>query len=208
MSKIKWNGGALLAPVPPALVTCGTMERSNVLTIAWTGILNTIPPKTYIAVRPERFSYPLIERLGAFVINLPTAKLVRAVDLCGVKSGRDTDKFALTGLTPVPAGEVPCPLIAESPLALECRVTQKIPLGSHDMFLADIVAVDVEQSLIDRAGKLHLDRAGLLAYAHGEYFELGKKLGSFGYSVRKKTRPPQKSRADGAGSARKPRKKR
>lgn len=208
MSKIKWNGGALLAPVPPALVTCGTMERPNVLTIAWTGILNTIPPKTYIAVRPERFSYPLIERLGAFVINLPTAKLVRAVDLCGVKSGRDTDKFALTGLTPVPAGAVPCPLIAESPLALECRVTQKIPLGSHDMFLADIVAVDVEQSLIDRAGKLHLDRAGLLAYAHGEYFELGKKLGSFGYSVRKKTRPPQKSRADGAGSARKPRKKR
>lgn len=192
MSKVKWNGGALLAPVPPALVTCGTIESPNVLTIAWTGILNTIPPKTYISVRPERFSYPIIEGAGEFVINLPTAALVRAVDLCGVKSGRDTDKWKLAGLTPLPATEVKCPLIAESPLALECRITQKIPLGSHDMFLADIVAVDVEQALVDRAGKLHLDRAGLLAYAHGEYFELGKKLGSFGYSVRKKTRPTQR----------------
>lgn len=188
MSKIAWGGGALLAPVPPALVTCGTMEQPNVLTIAWTGILNTIPPKTYISVRPERFSYPLIRESGQFVINLPTAALVKAVDFCGVRSGRDHDKFALTGLTPAPATQVECPLLAESPLSLECKVTDVIPLGSHHMFLADIVAVDVEESLIDQAGKLHLDRAGLLAYAHGEYFELGKKLGSFGYSVRKKPR--------------------
>jgi len=188
MSKISWGGGALLAPVPPALVTCGTMSKPNVLTIAWTGTLNTIPPKTYISVRPERFSYPIIRESGEFVINLPTAALVRPVDLCGVKSGKDVDKFALTGLTPAEASKVACPLIAESPLALECRVTDVVELGSHHMFVADIVAVDVEESLVDSRGKLHLDQAGLLAYAHGEYFALGKKLGSFGYSVRKKPR--------------------
>ena len=188
MSKIVWGGGALLAPVPPALVTCGTMTRPGVLTIAWTGTLNTIPPKTYISVRPERFSYDLIREQGEFVINLPTADLVRAVDLCGVKSGRDVDKFALAGLTPGESAKVACPLILECPLALECRVTDRVELGSHHMFLADIVAVDVEDRLVDSRGKLHLDRAGLLAYAHGEYFALGKKLGSFGYSVRRKPR--------------------
>ncbi|MCI7126362.1 MAG: flavin reductase family protein [Agathobaculum sp.] len=192
MSKTVWGGGALIAPVPPALVTCGTVEQPNVLTVAWTGILNTVPPKTYISVRPQRFSYPLIEKSRAFVINLPTAALVRAVDFCGVRSGRDTDKFAAAGLTAVPASQLACPLIEESPLSLECRVTDIVPLGTHHMFLADIVAVDVESSLIDHAGKLHLDRAGLLAYAHGEYFALGRKLGSFGYSVRKKPRGRRK----------------
>lgn len=192
MSKTVWGGGALIAPVPPALVTCGTVEQPNVLTVAWTGILNTVPPKTYISVRPQRFSYPLIEKSRAFVINLPTAALVRAVDFCGVRSGRDTDKFAAAGLTAVPASQLACPLIEESPLSLECRVTDIVPLGTHHMFLADIVAVDVESSLIDHAGKLHLDRAGLLAYAHGEYFALGHKLGSFGYSVRKKPRGRRK----------------
>ena len=192
MGKITWNGGALLAPVPPALVTCGTMESPNILTVAWTGILNTIPPKTYISVRPERFSYDRIKQGGQFAINLPTAPLVRAVDLCGVRSGRDIDKFALAGLTAEPATRIECPLVVESPLALECKVTDVVPLGSHHMFLADIVAVDVEETLIDAAGKLHLDKAGLITYAHGEYFELGKKLGSFGYSVRKKPRPRRK----------------
>ena len=192
MSKQVWKGSALVAPVPPALVTCGTVEQPNVLTVAWTGILNTVPPKTYISVRPQRFSYPLIEKSRAFVINLPTAALVRAVDFCGVRSGRDTDKFAAAGLTAVPASQLACPLIEESPLSLECRVTDIVPLGTHHMFLADIVAVDVESSLIDHAGKLHLDRAGLLAYAHGEYFALGRKLGSFGYSVRKKPRGRRK----------------
>ena len=192
MSKTVWGGGALIAPVPPALVTCGTVEQPNVLTVAWTGILNTVPPKTYISVRPQRFSYPLIEKSRAFIINLPTAALVRAVDFCGVRSGRDTDKFAAAGLTAVPASQLACPLIEESPLSLECRVTDIVPLGTHHMFLADIVAVDVESSLIDHAGKLHLDRAGLLAYAHGEYFALGRKLGSFGYSVRKKPRGRRK----------------
>lgn len=195
MSKIVWGGGALVAPVPPVLVTCGTADKPNVLTVAWTGILNTVPPRTYISVRPERFSYPLIRDSGEFVINLPTAALVRAVDFCGVRSGRDTDKFARTELTAAPSSQLGCPLLEQSPLSLECRVTQVIPLGSHHMFIADIVAVDVEASLVDRAGKLHLDRAGLLAYAHGEYFELGRKLGSFGYSVRKKPRtPPRRGR--------------
>lgn len=186
MSKMTWNGSTLLGPIPPVLVTCGPMDRPNLLTIAWTGIINTIPPKTYISVRPERYSYDLIQESGEFVLNLPTAKLVRAVDYCGVRSGRDVDKWKEMHLTPLPASQVSCPLLAESPLSLECKVTQIIPMGSHDMFLADIVATDVEESLLDEKGALHLERAGLLAFAHGTYYALGDKLGTFGYSVRKK----------------------
>lgn len=195
MAKISWKGGALLAPLPPVLVSCGGMDRPNLITVAWTGILNTIPPKTYISVRPERYSYPLIRESGAFVINLSTASMIRAVDFCGVRSGRQMDKFAATGLHAEPSPLLGCPMVAESPLALECRVTQQIELGSHTMFLADILGVQVEESLLDREGKLHLDRCGLAAFAHGEYFKLGEKLGSFGFSVRKKKkprRPPKK----------------
>jgi flavin reductase (DIM6/NTAB) family NADH-FMN oxidoreductase RutF len=197
MSKQLWDGGALLAPVPPVLVTCGTMEKPNVLTVGWTGIVNTIPPKTYISIRPERFSYPIIVESGEFVINLPTIALTRAVDFCGVRSGRQLDKFAETGLTSLPAAKVNCPMLAQSPLSLECRVFQQIELGSHTMFLADIVAVDVDENLIDKTGKLHLERAGLLAYAHGEYFALGEKMGSFGFSVRKKPRRSPGANAPG-----------
>lgn len=186
MSKVTWNGSTLLGPIPPVLVTCGPMERPNLLTIAWTGIINTIPPKTYISVRPERYSYELIRQSGEFVLNLPTAKLVRAVDFCGVRSGRDVDKWKEMNLTPIPGTKVACPVLAESPLSLECKVTEIIPMGSHDMFLADIVATDVEESLLDDKGALHLERAGLLAFAHGTYYALGDKLGTFGYSVRKK----------------------
>lgn len=186
MSKISWKGGAVLAPLPAALVTCGTMERPNVLTVAWTGIMNTIPPKTYIALRPSRFSYGLVRGTGEFVINLTTSALARAVDFCGVRSGKDLDKFAAAGLTPEPASALHCPTIAECPVSLECRVEKIIPLGSHDLFLADIVAVDADEQYIDRSGKLHLERCGLLAYAHGEYYELGRRLGSFGFSVRQK----------------------
>ena len=186
MSKVTWNGSTLLGPIPPVLVTCGPMEHPNVLTIAWTGIINTIPPKTYISVRPERHSYSLIRESGEFVLNLPTAKLVRAVDYCGVKSGKDVDKWKEMHLTPVSASRVSCPLLAESPLSLECRVTDVISMGSHDMFLADIIATDVEESLLDDKGALHLERAGLLAFAHGTYYALGDRLGTFGYSVRKK----------------------
>ena len=186
MSKIIWKGGALIAPLPAVMVTCGTMEKPNVLTIAWTGILNTIPPKTYISVRPSRYSYEMIKQSGEFVINLTTAALIRAADFCGVRSGRENDKFALLGLTPENPTQLACPMLAQSPVSMECRVTQIVPLGSHDMFIADILAVNVDSQYIDKEGKLHLDKCGLAAFAHGEYFELGKKIGTFGFSVRKK----------------------
>ncbi len=192
MAKVKWRGGALLAPVPPVMVSCGDMETSNIITVAWTGILNTIPPKTYISVRPSRYSYELIKERGEFVINLSTAELIRTVDSCGVYTGRKVDKFKKYSLTKTEAFEVSAPLIGECPLSLECRVTDIVPLGSHDMFIADIVAVDVDETLLDKDGKLHLDRANLAAYAHGEYFELGKKIGSFGFSVKKKKKAPTK----------------
>lgn len=186
MKKVKWRGGALLAPLPPAMVTCGTQENPNVLTIGWTGILNTIPPKTYISVRPTRFSYNIIKETKEFVINLTTSELVKACDYCGVKSGKDCDKFKAMHLSTQKASEVCAPLLEQSPVSLECRVTEIVPLGSHDMFIADIVAVNVAEDYIDETGKLHLDKCNLIAYAHGEYFELGKKLGTFGFSVRKK----------------------
>ncbi len=192
MAKVQWKGGALLAPVPPALISCGSMENPNVLTVAWTGILNTQPPKTYISVRPERFSYDLIKNSGEFVINLPTKELVRAVDFCGVKSGKDTDKFKETGLTATPASSVSAPQIEQSPLSLECKVFDCIELGTHHMFLADIVGVNVDESLLDKNGRLALEKANLIAYAHGDYFALGQRLGDFGFSVRKKKTPPKK----------------
>ena len=184
-TKESWKGSVITAPLPPALVSCGTPEKPNVLTVAWTGVLCTRPPVTYISVRPERFSYELIKQSGEFVINLPPDTLVRAVDTCGVKSGRDTDKFALTGLTAEPAFNVSAPMIAECPVSIECRVRQIRPLGSHDMFMADIVGVGAAKELLDEKGRLALEKAGLLAYAHGAYFSLGKQLGTFGYSVKK-----------------------
>lgn len=186
MSKITWKPGNLVAPVPAAMVSCGSMERPNIITVAWTGNICSGPAKAYISVRPERYSYGLIRESGEFVINLTTAELVRAADFCGVKSGREIDKFAHLGLTPLAAQVVSCPIIGESPVSLECRVTDIIPLGLHDMFLADIAAVQVEEEYLDENGKLRLDKCHLAAYAHGEYFALGKKVGSFGFSVRKK----------------------
>lgn len=186
MSKIKWKGGALLAPLPPVMVTCGNAERANVITIGWTGVLNTKPPKTYISVRRERYSHDIIKNTGEFVINLTTASLVRAADYCGVKSGKDIDKIKKLGLKTENASEVSCLTLADSPVAIECKVTDIIPLGSHDMFMADIIAVDVNENLIDENGKLRLEKAGLAAYAHGDYFALGRKLGHFGFSVKKK----------------------
>ncbi len=184
--KEHWKGGTLLAPIPPALVTVGTMEEPNVLTIGWTGILNTIPPKTYISVRKERHSYQMLMDTMEFVINLPCTKLVKAVDFCGVRSGKDMDKFKETNLTPVPAEKVAVPLISECPLHLECKVTETVDLGSHTMFLADIVGMDVSEECVNRDGKLEIEKCDLLAYAHGTYFSLGKQLGTFGYSVKKK----------------------
>lgn len=189
MAKIKWRGGALLGPVPPVMVSCGDMEKSNIVTVAWTGILNTIPPKTYISLRSSRYSYEIIKEKREFVINLTTAELIRAADSCGVYTGRKVDKFAKYSLTKAEGFEVGAPVIAECPLSLECKVTDIVPLGSHDMFIADIVAVDVDEALLDKEGKLHLDRAHLAAFAHGEYFELGKRIGTFGFSVKKKKKP-------------------
>lgn len=191
MSKINWKGGALTAPVPPALVTCSDGETDNVFTVAWTGITCTKPPKTYISVRPSRYSYEIIKKSGVFAINLTTESLVKAADTCGVKSGRNTDKFKECGLEKEPAFNIDCPLISQSPLSLECKVDKIIPLGTHDMILADVVGVSVNSELIDAAGRLCLDKAHLAAFAHGEYFALGKKLGSFGYSVRKKKKSPK-----------------
>ena len=192
MAKLQWKPGTLLAPAPPALVSCGTMEEHNVLTAAWTGIVNSEPPMTYVSIRPQRHSQSIIKEKGEFVINLPTEAIVKATDLCGVKSGRDVDKFALAGLTAEPSNLVAAPGIAECPISLECKVREVTRLGSHDMFLADIVAVDVDPKYVDEKGALHMEKAGLLAYAHGAYFGLGKQLGTFGFSVRKK--PLKKSR--------------
>ncbi len=190
MSKVFWKGSTLLAPVSPTMVTCGTMEHPNIITIAWTGIVNSNPPMTYISVRPSRYSHQIIRDSGEFVINLTPSLLVRQADLCGVKSGRDTDKFALTGLTAIPANQVSAPMIEECPINLECRVTSVQTLGSHDMFLAEIVGVNADEEYLDQDGKLHMERCGLAAYVHGEYFTIGKKVGSFGFSVRKRRRRP------------------
>lgn len=186
MSKVKWKGGTLLAPVPPVMVSCGTMEKPNIITVGWTGLVNTIPPKTYISVRPSRYSYDIIKETGEFAINLTPRSLVREADWCGIHTGRKVDKFKKCNLTPEEANEISAPLILECPMALECKVFDIIPMGSHDMFLADIVAVDVAEGLLDKEGRLCIERAHLAAFAHGEYFELGKSLGKFGFSVAKK----------------------
>ena len=185
-ARLHWAPGALLAPVPPALVTCGEGADANVLTVAWTGIVATKPPKTYISLRPERHSYNIIKESGCFVINLPTAQMARTVDLCGVKTGAKVNKLALCKLETLPAKVVAAPLLAACPISLECKVVSITPMGSHHMFLADIVSVAVDPKMVDRTGRLMIERCGLLAYAHGTYFELGKALGTFGFSVRKK----------------------
>ena len=177
MSKQVWKGSALVAPVPPALVSCGTLEAPNVLTVAWTGMLQSQPPKTYISVRPERYSHGLITESREFVINLPTAALVRAIDYCGVRSGRDESKFEAMHLTALAASQVSCPLVGESPVNLECRVTDIVKLGgSHDMFIADIVAVNVDEELLDEKGRLRLAKAGLCTYAHCCFSKRMRKL--------------------------------
>ncbi len=186
MSKTVWKAGTLLAPVPLAMVSCGTVEKPNIITIGWTGILNSHPAMTYISVRPSRYSYSIIKESGEFAINLTTTALVRAADFCGVKSGEKIDKFTKMRLTPAPASIITAPLIEESPVNLECRVTEIKPLGTHDMFLAEILCVNVDEQYIDDKGKLMLGKCSLAAYSHGEYFALGKRLGTFGFTVKKK----------------------
>lgn len=186
LAKVVWKPGTLLAPLPAVLVSCGTMENANVLTVAWTGIINTNPAMTYISVRPTRHSYQIIKQSGEFVINLTTSSMCHTVDFCGVCSGSKMDKIDICKLHKEKSSQLDAPLISESPLSLECKVEEIKHLGTHDMFIARIVAVDIEDRFIDSKGKLNLQQAGLLAYSHGEYFSLGRKLGEFGYSVKKK----------------------
>lgn len=184
--KVAFKGGTLLAPVPAVIVTCGNFEQPLALTIAWTGILSSEPPKTYISVRKERNSYNMIKQTGEFVINLVNKKLVYAADYCGIKSGKNTDKFAEMHFAKQKAQFVACPTIAQSPLNIECRVTDVVSLGSHDMFMADILGINVDPQYIDNQGRICLDNAYLVSYAHGEYFLLGEKLGQFGFSTKPK----------------------
>ncbi len=186
MSKVVWKGGTLLSPVPPVMVSCGDLDVSNIITIAWTGIINSDPPKTYISVRPSRFSYDIIKKTGEFVINLTPSRYVREADFCGIYTGKKVDKFEKCKFTKGKASIVSCPIIEECPMNIECKVSDMVELGSHHMFIADIVAINVDDTLLDEDGKLHLNRAKLAAYAHGEYFELGRSLGTFGFSVKKK----------------------
>lgn len=186
VNKIGFPAGTLLAPVPAVIVTCGTCNEQCALTIAWTGILASDPPKTYISVRKERHSYDVIKESGEFVINLVNKKLVFAADYCGIKSGRNVDKFKEMHFETSPAKFVKCPTIDQSPLNLECKVTDIVPLGSHDMFIADILGVNVDSQYIDNTGRICLDEAFLVSYCHGEYFLLGEKLGKFGYSTKPK----------------------
>ena len=189
MARKSFKAGALTAPLPPVMVTVGDMETSNIITIGWTGILSTIPPRTYISVRPQRHSYKMLKDKGEFVINLTTASQAKVVDYVGIYTGAKVDKFKECGLTKAMSKEVSAPTIAECPFSLECRVIEVIPMGTHDVFIADIVSVSADDSIIDEAGKIRFDKADLMAYAHGEYFALGEKLGSFGFSTKK---PSQK----------------
>ncbi len=186
MSKVVWKPGTMLSPVPVVLVSCGDVAKPNAITVAWTGIINTNPAMVYISVRPSRHSYKLICESKEFVINLVTRELARKADQCGVYTGAKINKFKKFSLTSEKASHISAPLIKESPINIECKVEQIIHLGTHDMFLAKIVAVNVDESLIDHDGKLDMKKAKLVAYSHGDYLELGKKIGTFGYSVKKK----------------------
>lgn len=187
MEKVVWKPGTMVYPVPAVMVSCGTTEEEyNIITIAWTGTVCSNPPMTYISVRKERYSYDIIKKNMEFVINLTTEPLAFATDFCGVKSGRDLNKFETMNLTPMPSSKIKTPIIAECPISIECKVTQIIELGSHDMFLAEVLAVNGDKALMDEDGKFHLDKALPICYSHGGYYGLKKCIGRFGYSVMKK----------------------
>lgn len=189
MGKQYWKPGNMLYPVPVVMVSCARDGgKPNIITVAWNGTVNTDKPMVYISVRKSRYSYDMIKETGEFVINLVTKELAFAADYCGVRSGRDVDKFEEMKLTPLESRHIGAPGIKESPVNIECRVTKVIPLGSHDMFLAETAGVTVDDRYMDESGKFHLNDSGLVAYSHGEYFELGKRLGKFGYSVQKRAK--------------------
>lgn len=193
MGKQSWKPGNMLNPVPAVMVSCADREgKPNIITIAWAGTVCTNPPMVSISVRPTRYSYDMIRETGEFVINLVTEPLTRACDYCGVVSGRDVDKFAKTGLTPIPVEGVSVPGIAESPVSIACRVVEERALGSHTMFLAAVVGVTADDRYLDETGRFDINGTGLIMYSHGEYFGLGRKLGKFGYSVQKKSKRRRK----------------
>lgn len=194
MSKVQWKGGTFIYPIPAVMVSCGTMEESNIITVAWTGILNTNPAMCYISVRPERYSHDIIKKNGEFAINLTTRQLAYATDWCGVKSGRDVEKFKEMKLTKEKANIISVPLIKESPVSVECKVKEIVPLGSHDMFIAEIVAIDADEKYIDEKGAFDISKCDLIAYANGGYYPLESKIGKFGYSVQKKSKTAKNSK--------------
>lgn len=186
MAKVEWKPGTFVYPIPAVLVTSGTMENANIMTVAWTGILNTNPAIVYISVRPERYSYNLIKEAKEFVINLTNEKLVYATDWCGVRSGAKYDKFKEMHLTKEKTKHLNCPSIKESPVSIECKVIDIKEYGSHHTFVAEVVSIDADEKYIDEKGAFDISKCNLIAYANGGYYTLGKKIGTFGYSVRKK----------------------
>ncbi len=186
MSKVMWKPGTFIYPIPAVMVSCGTMEKSNIITVAWTGIINSNEPMCYISVRPERYSYNIIKESGEFVINLTSKDLTYATDWCGVKSGKNVDKFKEMNLTKEKCNFVKCPAIAESPVSIECRVKEIKELGSHHMFMAEVLSINADEKYIDEKGAFDITKCNLVAYANGKYFELGNQVGKFGYSVKKK----------------------
>ena len=189
MAKQYWKPGNMLYPVPAVMVSCGRKdEKPNIITVAWAGTICSSPAMVSISVRPERYSYDIIKETKEFVINLVTKDLIKATDYCGVKSGKDVDKFREMRLTPLPSKSICAPGIKEASVNIECKVVDIIHLGSHDMFLGEVLNVTVDDKYMDTNGKFNLNSAGLVTYSHGEYFELGKKVGSFGFSVKKKAK--------------------
>ena len=192
MSKVIWKPGCFVYPIPAVMVSCGTVENSNIITVAWTGILNTNPAMVYISVRPTRYSYKLIKEQGEFVINLTNEKLVYATDWCGVKTGEKVDKFKEMNLHKEKAKFVKCPLIKESPVSIECKVKEIKELGSHHLFIAEVLSIDADDKYINEKGAFDISKCNLIAYANGNYYSLGKKLGKFGFSVQKNKRKNRK----------------
>ena len=186
MSKVIWKPGTFIDPLPVVMVSCGDMNKSNIITVAWTGIINTDKPMCYISVRKERYSHDIIAKNKEFVINLTNKQLAYATDWCGVKTGAKVDKFKEMHLTKEKGKFVKCPLIKESPVSIECKVVEIKELGSHDMFMAEILSIDADEKYIDNKGAFDITKCDLITYANGKYFTLGKQVGKFGYSVQKK----------------------
>ena len=193
MSKVTWKSGTFIYPLPAVMVSCGTMEESNIITVAWTGIINTDPAMCYISVRPTRHSYEMIKKTGEFVINLTTKDLAYTTDWCGVKTGAKVDKFKEMKLTKEKANFVNCPMIKESPVSVECKVKEIRELGSHHMFVAEILGINADEKYINENGAFDISKCDLIAYSNGNYYSLGKKIGRFGFSVQKKKKTAKKS---------------